>query len=184
LHSLRYRRSAVAAFLLVLSLAGCDGLVPGDPVYKVGFARVGDKLYVFAPLCEGERVIDVEVYDNSSLTQGRSYDPSSRSIKWKVAEPVNDDAAQGWIALGEDKAFKVVTVSGNGGGDLSGNLGVDFSIDHAGAMRSAGSGFSVKDAPEYPPAADIRTLKFAFYDDSGPKLLLTPDEIRKRDNCP
>jgi hypothetical protein len=177
------RRSAVAAFLSVLTLAGCGDLAPGDPVYRVGFARVGDKLYVFAPLCEGERVVDVEAYDNSSLLQGSSYDPSSRVVKWKVAEPVNDDVTKGWIAVGEDKDFRVVTVPGTGVSDLSGNLGIDLSIDRAGVVHGTGAAFAVQDAPVYPAAADIRTLKFAYYDNSGPKLLLTTDEIRKRSYC-
>jgi hypothetical protein len=179
------RRSAVAAFLSLLTLAGCAGLMPGDPGpgYDVGFVRVGDQLYVFAPLCEGERVVDVEVYDNSSSAQGPSYDPSSRAVKWKVAEPINDDANKGWIAVGKDKDFKVVTVPRVGVSELSGNLGIDLSINRAGVVYGTGAAFLVEDAPVYPAAADIKTLKFAYYDDSGPKVLLTTDEIRKRNNC-
>jgi hypothetical protein len=177
---LRHCRAAVMAFLAMLSLAGCNSLVPGDPGYKVGFARVGDNLYVFAPLCKGGRVSGVEVIDNSLSAE----EPSSHPTRWKVAEPIDDDVAQGWIGLGEDKAFRVVTVPGNGGVNLSGDLGVRISIDRAGVAYRASAAFSVKDAVVYPPAADIRTLKFAYYDGGGPPALLTPDEIRKRSYCP
>jgi hypothetical protein len=183
--SVKLRLGVVACVLLALPLSGCDGLVPGDPGHEVGIARIGDELHIFAPLCEGEKVIGVEVYDNEAILKEPSYDPSNtRFTKWKVEQPVDDDITRGWIVLGDDKAFRVVTVPGGGGGSLNGSLGMTLSIDHDGAVRMIGDGFSVKDAPVYPPGTGIKAVNYAFSDNNSHLLHLTPDEIRKRTNCP
>ena len=101
------RRLALLGLLsaAVLILSSCQYLAPSDDHYEVGVARIGDTVYVFAPMCATERVASVEAYDNKAAGKEKNYDPATMKFTyWKVADPAEEATAKGWITIGDDSA--------------------------------------------------------------------------------
>lgn len=95
-----------------LLVSGCQFVLPSHDYYAFGVARVGDQIHTFAPLCEGERIVGVEVYDNDAMGKETNFDrTSTRYTYWKVEDPVEELAAEGWIVLGDSGAYRVTSVA-------------------------------------------------------------------------
>jgi len=90
----------------VLGMSGCTFL-PGENLYAGGFAWIGDDLYLYAPMCAGEELTGVEIYEVADGAGG-STSPVITNY-WAVSDPVTASAAEGSVVLGDDSAFKVVS---------------------------------------------------------------------------
>lgn len=172
-------RGVVVSLVATVLAAGCQ-YGPGDDIYDLAVARIGDAYHVYAPLCSDEHLETVRVYDNDAVGHGR---PGPHEY-WKVATPATDQTARGWVALGDDKSFQTVEVAAGSlipfpklaGVQLAGTSGNGrFSVDVA--VVTTG------DIPTYPAGTDPTTIKYALRVPDGKPALLTPQEVDGRLKC-
>lgn len=179
-------RRKVVLMLAVVALAssGCGLLAPSDDIYQIGAARIGDKIYIFAPLCADERIASVEVYDNEAAGKESKYDPSTMKYTyWKAADPTQDSAAHGWVEVGDDAAYRTVTVPAGSKVAAPGIMGVALRINDPATGHQVNGAFRVGDAPSYPAGTDPKTVKYGYRLGSKHEDQLTADQIQKRSKC-
>ncbi|SIS00473.1 hypothetical protein [Micromonospora avicenniae] len=170
--------------IAVLATSACQYVAPSDDIYTIGVARIGDQLHVYAPVCENERIDVVQVYDNEAASRESNFDPDSNThTYWKVSGPTDALAEQGWIAIGDDSAYRTVIVSAGSSGQLPQVVGVTLKVDDPRGESSVGGAFEVGKVPEYAAGADPKTVKYGYRLGSKKQELLGADEIRNRSKC-
>lgn len=168
---------------LPLVMSGCDALLPSHDYYAVGVARIGDQIYVYAPLCDGERVVGVEAFDNQAAAKASNYDPASmRFTYWKAQDPTEESVADGWIVLGASSEYRTTTVAAGSNIGLPEFVGITLHLD-VGGEHVVEDVFSVSEAPEYPAGADPRSVRYAYRLEDGGENLRDPREIREESGC-
>lgn len=170
--------------MTTLAASGCQYVAPSDDTYEIGVAWIGDDLHIFAPLCDDERIASVHVFDNGAAGKESSFDQdSTRFTYWKVADPTDDPASRGWIVIGDDSAYRTVTVAAGSTVELPKIVGATFRINDPQPGHSVGGAFHVSDAPAYPAGTDQKTVKYGYNLGSKKEELLAADEIRSRSKC-
>lgn len=178
---MRMRFTACLASLLLIS--GCGVFLPSHDYYAVGVAQIGDQLYVYAPLCDGERVVGVEAYDNLLSGQEPNYDPDSMQFTyWKAQDPTRESVANGWIALGDSSGFRTTAVVAGSNIELPEKLGVSLQLD-VGSQHAVEGVVSVSKAPRYPAGADPRSVRYAYRPERNGADARDPREIRDESGC-
>jgi|GEM_PF-2305864 len=179
---LRKALSVLWAFT-VLGLSGCM-FFPSESLYSGGFAWVGDDLYLYAPMCEGEELTGIDLH-------GVKNDPEDlRSIErvdlWAVRGPLATTVSDGWVVLGDDSAFADVVLNGtdpNGWPEIVGIL-----VTHQDAGEEFRSELTLdkgKDLPRYSAGSDPLTIEY-YFDGPGTERggeRLTPAQIRDQMGC-
>ncbi|WP_080640909.1 hypothetical protein [Salinispora oceanensis] len=157
--------------------------LPSHDYYAVGVAQIGDQLYVYAPLCDGERVVGVEAYDNLLSGQEPNYDPDSMQFTyWKAQDPTRESVANGWIALGDSSGFRTTAVVAGSNIELPEKLGVSLQLD-VGSQHAVEGVVSVSKAPRYPAGADPRSVRYAYRPERNGADARDPREIRDESGC-
>jgi hypothetical protein len=168
-----------------LGVGGCDLVVQGESFFSAGSARIGDDYYVFARLCDGERVEGVEVIDNEASSKIEDSDPSDLSLTWwKVDKPKATAGDPQFVKLGDDDAYETVTVAKGANIALPEYLGVTFKVvGPGGGGKPLGEVFKISDVPVYPEKTDPTSVKYRITDDDDVTQLLTGPEISERSRC-
>ncbi|MGC4820210.1 hypothetical protein [Micromonospora sp. DT63] len=182
----RSLRRVVGVFLsacLLVVAAGCQ--FPGDAVYAVGVAKLGDEVHIFAPVCEGERISAVEVYDNKAAAERTDSQASgpARVPYWKVADPRSDAAAKGEFVIGQDDLFAQVLVAVENGAPLPDITAVEITVIKGDRRRVVGDAFRLSGVPEYPADADPRSVKYVYDESANSEKMLTPSQISNESGC-
>jgi len=168
---------------ILLLISGCQFALPSHDYYSVGVARIGEEVHIFAPLCDGERIVAVEAFDNDALGRESSPDPAStRFTYWKVEQPVDASAAEGRIVLGDDSAYQVITVAAGSNIGLPEIVGVTLHVN-TGGDHVVEDVFAVADVPTYPVTADPEDVEYVYQAGSNEEQLMTAAEIRKTSKC-
>lgn len=81
------------ALCLTRLAVGCH---PGRIDYLMGFARLGEHLAIYAPMCPDERVSGVRVHSVPDV--GHDGDDA---LLWQAEDPIADSAGAGLVMLGE-----------------------------------------------------------------------------------
>ncbi|GIG93270.1 hypothetical protein Pen02_82060 [Plantactinospora endophytica] len=179
---LRLRIAACLATLPLL-VSGCGYFLPSHHYYAVGVARIGDQVHVYAPLCDGERVLEVEAYDNAAEAQASDDDPDpTRFTYWKAADPTEESVAEGWLILGDSRGFKQTPVSAGANIPLPERVGISLRLRVERGEHTVGDVVAVLEAPEYPAGTDRRTVRYSYRRENS-KDLRDPQEIRKQSGC-
>lgn len=169
--------------MMLLLVSGCQLVLPSHDYYSFGVARIGERIHIFAPLCDGERILGVEAYDNDALGRESSPDPAStRFTYWKVEQPVDASAAEGRIVLGDDSAYRVTTVAAGSNIGLPEIVGVTLHID-TGRDQVVEDVVAVAEVPSYPATANPEDVEYVYQAGSDEERLLTTAQIRERSKC-
>ncbi|MFD0555838.1 hypothetical protein FB566_1051 [Stackebrandtia endophytica] len=91
---------------LMLATSGCSMLFPSESFYAGGFAWIGDELYLYAPMCEGEELSGIEIYEVTRGPDGKA-SPVITNF-WAVSGPTDFSVLNGSVSLGDDAAFSSV----------------------------------------------------------------------------
>ena len=167
----------------VLFAGGCP-VLPGEDFYDVGIAKVGDAYHLYAPMCDGESLDGVEVATESA----NPADPDTWSTTryWAVDQAIDQSTKEGWIELGADDDFAVVTVEGA----HTTHWPEFFSLtlyQWDGPERFTTSATVMMDVPmpEYPADADITTIDHFFDNphDRNEGAPMSPLEMRYLMGC-
>ncbi|ATO16798.1 hypothetical protein CO540_25555 [Micromonospora sp. WMMA2032] len=94
---IRVRRRATLLAVLSLGLVLLCGacLHPPRPDYDLGFARIGDRTVVHAPICPGDTVDGVEFHRLPDKDKGGDF-----VLLWEAWKPTDEDTRSGLIVLG------------------------------------------------------------------------------------
>ncbi|MCN0154003.1 hypothetical protein [Salinispora arenicola] len=172
-----------ACLVSLLLISGCGVLLPSHDYYAVGVAQIGDRLYVYAPLCDGERVVGVEAYDNLLAAQEPDYDPASMQFTyWKAQDPTDESVANGWIALGDSNGFRTTAVVAGSNIELPEFMGISLQLD-VGSQHVVGDVVSVSEAPRYPAGADPGSVRYAYRSGGDGEDTRDPSKIRDESGC-
>lgn len=178
---MRMRFAACLVSLLLIS--GCGLFLPSHDYYAVGVAQIGDQLYVYAPLCDGERVVGVEAYDNLLSGQEPNYDPASMQFTyWKAQDPTDESVANGWIALGDSSGFRTTAVVAGSNIELPEIIGITLQLD-VGGPHAVGGVVRVSKAPRYPAGADPGSVRYVYRPWGDGEDMRDPSEIRDESGC-
>jgi len=179
---LRCVPAAVVTGTVLLVTSGC---LPGDPNWAYGAARIGDDYQIFVPLCAGERVVRVDVYDNVARYHGASISPTDTSYTWWKAENPKDPNFSGALmVIGDDSPFKTVDVEMDQGRPFPEIFGVELLIDHSsGGVQQLAEAYDSRQVPSYPAGTDPSTVPFLWRTENGPVEQVTTAEIAKRTGC-
>ncbi|MEV4385382.1 hypothetical protein AB0J68_06580 [Micromonospora sp. NPDC049580] len=174
---------ALLAVGLVASTAGC--LLPGDPSYALGVARIGDSFHVFAPLCADERIASVKAYDNQAADKTPETGSGRPTIPayWQVAEPQSEAAAKGEFVIGEDAPFGQVLVPVPGQSSLPAITAVELTVRKGDRLHVVADVFGLKGVPEYPAGTDPETVKYVYNEGATSEELLTQSQISEESMC-
>ncbi|WP_323373486.1 hypothetical protein [Plantactinospora alkalitolerans] len=158
-------------------------MLPSHDYYSFGVARIGEEIHIVAPLCDGERIVGVEAYDNDALGRESSPDPAStRFTYWKVEQPVDASVAEGRIVLGDDSAYQVTTVPAGSNIGLPELVGVTLHVD-SGGDHVVEDVFAVAEVPAYPATANPEDVEYVYQAGSNEERLMTPGKIRQQSKC-
>ncbi|MFI6159368.1 hypothetical protein ACIA59_05415 [Micromonospora haikouensis] len=172
----------VAVVMMVVS--GCQWIVPGDSVYAVGVARIGQRIHVLAPLCEGERIEGVEVYDNDAASKQTAAAIAEAGFTyWEVEQPRTEAVAKGAIIIGEEAAFARVIVAAGSRGPLPDVAGIELTVRRGDAEHVVSDVFRVAAVPSYAADADPGGVEFVYNQGARSEKMLTPAEIVKEPGC-
>lgn len=177
-------RIRIAACLMgLLLIYGCGVFLSSHDYYAVGVAQIGDQIYVYAPLCDGERVVGVEAYDNLLAGQEPNYDSASMQFTyWKAQDPTHESVANGWIALGDSSRFRTTTVVAGSNIELPKFIGISLQLD-VGSQHVVEDVVSVSEAPRYPAGADPGSVRYAYRPERDGEDTRDPREIRDDSGC-
>ncbi|MEQ4304520.1 hypothetical protein ABNF97_24615 [Plantactinospora sp. B6F1] len=177
----RLRRAAVLVAALLM-LAGC--LLPSHDYYGFGVARIGDTFHIFAPICADERIVEVDAIDNVAAGKESFYDPAeTRYSYWRVVDPADESAAQGWIVLGDDSAYRRVLVAAGSGVPLPEVVAVELRVVADGKPHKVGDTFRPAEVPSYPAGTDPKTVEYGWQLSTSEPKKLTAEQIRERSKC-
>ena len=175
----------VVALLAVGSIAvsGCLPIHSAEEPYRTGVARVGDSYLVFPPLCAGEAVVAVHVYDNAAAGAA-NIDPYAdpRFTWWRVESLRPSVQPSRTITLGDDAPYQRVLVEANAGAPFPEIAAVGLTVTFPGGSKQLDDTFTVSDVPTYDAGTDPATVKYSFHHD-GERTDLTMDEISKKSKC-
>ncbi|NYT94671.1 hypothetical protein HW126_12780 [Salinispora sp. H7-4] len=172
-----------ACLVSLLLTSGCGLFLPSHDYYAVGFAEIGDQLHIYAPLCDGERVVGVEAYDNLLAGQEPDYDPALMQFTyWKVQDPTHESVANGWIVLGDSSQFRSTEVVAGSNIELPELLGITLQLD-VGGQHAVGDVVSVSEAPRYPAGADPGSVRYVYRPERDGEDMRSPGEIRDDSGC-
>ncbi|MEU4625372.1 hypothetical protein AB0G04_36050 [Actinoplanes sp. NPDC023801] len=171
------------ANVLVLVLAGSmlAGCPSDDPVqrnYLSGLARIGDDYQLFAPMCQGDRLLQVTV---SAVN-----DSGDETAWWQAGGPKEPDGPGEFLVLGRDDPFREIAVRAGANAKQRG-LPADITMtlvhtNRYGTTYHNSARFRRAAVPSYPAGADSRQIRYMAPGIDGGDLG-TPDEIRRRSDC-
>ncbi|MFI7081961.1 hypothetical protein ACIBO1_32230 [Micromonospora sp. NPDC049903] len=165
-------------------MASCGVLLPSHDYYAVGVARIGDRIHIYAPLCEGEQVVEVEAIDNQAAAKVSDFDPTSmRFTYWKVADPTEAPIAEGWITLGDSSGYRTTTIEAGSNIGLPEFVGITLRLNVKGGQHTVADVIVISEAPEYPADADPQVVKYTYRDKSGGEGPRNAQEIREDSGC-
>jgi len=166
----------------VLVMSGCM-FFPSESFYSGGFAWVGDDLYLYAPMCESEKLEAVQVY--TAEENPTDHNQPLITDHWNVSAPVDEMTSNGWIVLGDDAGFGRVLADGE---PKLWPTEVFIKLTQSDDQDEFTSGLYFPrelDIPAYPVGSDPLTIDYLFENPngrSGPGLY-SPEEIRDQMGC-
>ncbi|MDI6099445.1 hypothetical protein QLQ12_12655 [Actinoplanes sp. NEAU-A12] len=172
--------AAAVAALAALALTGCQPSDAARRRFLPGIAKIGDSYQVFAPVCPGEKMVEIRVYREKSA-RDESLDPD---VWWQAAGPRSADGPGEVVVLGEDGPFTDIAVPA-GGDPSTPDLPATFSVlmTFTDLLGNGGSGgFEPVPAgiPQYPAGTDPRQVRYLTRQEGG---LVSPEELRSGSDC-
>ena len=167
----------------VLVMSGCMFL-PGESFYSGGYAWVGDDLYLYAPMCEGEKLESIQVYTEEE--NPADYDSPFITDYWNVEGPVDEMTLNGWIVLCDDSVFdRVLVGSGDSRGWPERVFITLWQVDDVDEFTSDLVFRPNPDIPKYSADSDPVTIDYYFDDPraNAGSGVYSPEEIRARMGC-
>ncbi|MFC5942050.1 hypothetical protein ABUL04_19235 [Micromonospora harpali] len=171
--------------MVTMVVSGCEWIVPGDSVYAVGVAQIGQRIHVLAPLCEGERIEGVEVYDSDAASKQKAAAIAEAGFTyWEVEQPRTEAVAKGVIIIGEEEAFARVIVAAGSRRPLPDVAGIELTVRLGDSRHVVSDVFRVAAVPSYSADADPGGVKFVYHQGAArSEKMLTPSEIFKEPEC-
>jgi hypothetical protein len=166
--------------LTALVATGCQPSGPGDYLYTVGLARVGDTYHLVAPLCDDERLVGVEVYDNVAVGETNPSPGDTSHTFWKAEQPARPDVERGIVAIGDDAGFRQVTVPAGSKAAFPTTIGIGVTVSTPNGTQKTGDVVKLAEVPTYPAGDDPAAVKYVIDDDESRPQLLTRAEIGKQ----
>jgi hypothetical protein len=164
--------------VLALTASVLVGCQPDDDErrnYVFGLARIGDTYRLFAPMCPGDRLLE--------LTISQVSDSSSETVWWEAGGPKEPDSPREFLILGREDPFRDVTVRVDGDAKRPTSPSLAVAAVHTnryGGIYHNHGGFQLASVPSYPATAAVDKIRYTA---PGAGDLLSPDAIRRESDC-